>query len=364
MLTETEWYVCEICNCESTENNDMIYGGRVITVCDDCADSEGEYCSECDTLFYCSELNEIDRNTHVCDACLRRHYSYCERCCRYTLDNHYNPDYCMCNDCADETMEEEEEACDGYLHQYSYTPQLTFFRGEGQSSTNQLYFGVELEYHCINYHTRYDAVTGWAEHNNNRWYCKQDSSLQNGFEAVSHPHTLDAWAEQYNAVNTLLTDAESVGAFCNDNSGLHIHISKSGMSDSHKARFSAFVHLNADNLIHIARRPSSNWAEFKKKSPGTYFSDGTGRQYNRYEAVNWHPSRTVELRFFQSTLNVSEFYAAIEFAHAAYQFTKTGAVGMQHICRDSEHAWPLFREFVRGSRKYPKLREMVKFGLI
>lgn len=357
-------YICVLCHDEVATTYTMMDAGHGIAVCGDCARIYGINCSDCGILHHYDDTVDIGNNIFVCADCLHENYRYCPRCERHVCSDAYNVFAGVCEDCSAEA--EAEADCDGLLHPYSYSPNLLFFRGGGQSAEKQLYFGVELEYHCADRAHRYDVVTRWSDDHSNaaHWYAKEDSSLRHGVEFVSHPHTLQAWVEQYDAVAACMGRALRYGAYCNDDSGLHIHISKTGMTDAHKARFAAFVHLNADHLEHIARRGESSWATFRTKKASTYYADGRRGQYNRYEAVNWKPERTVELRFFKSTLSVTAFFAALEFAHAAYQFTKYGAVGMSHICHAEAHGWVLFLDFIASSRQYPTLRQMAKDGLI
>jgi hypothetical protein len=93
-----------------------------------------------------------------------------------------------------------------------------------------------------------------------------------------------------------------------------------------------FMYRNVAALEKLARRASSRWASFKKPVPGELARKAQSVQAdNRYVAVNCNNEKTFELRFFASTLDEREFFAALEFADASVRYTR--AIAIQEALR-------------------------------
>lgn len=113
------------------------------------------------------------------------------------------------------------------------------------------------------------------------------------------------------------------------------------------ARFGAFVAACQDEITLIARRNAKQWAQYHKKPENGKEVRATVSTEDRYTALNWCPSTTVELRVFRATLDATEFYAAIEFAHASYQFTKH-SIGIAEIIKGNP--WEQFLAFLNENK--------------
>lgn len=81
---------------------------------------------------------------------------------------------------------------------------------------------------------------------------------------------------------------------------------------------------------------------------------------NRYVAVNCNNAHTFELRFFASTLDKQEFYAALEFADASVRYTR--AITIQDVLRGKALTWRHFTAWVRR-RNYKNLLAEIELGL-
>lgn len=137
-----------------------------------------------------------------------------------------------------------------------------------------------------------------------------------------------------------------------DRDGLHIHLSKKGMTDSHKVRFGAFVAEYQNEIVTIARR-RSDWSTYiDRATNGREAAAMSSNHGSRYEAVNWYNPSTVELRIFKATIDPVEFYACLEFSHALYQFTKR-MVGIVEIMKGG--AWEKFLRYIKGNPRYSNL---------
>jgi hypothetical protein len=119
-----------------------------------------------------------------------------------------------------------------------------------------------------------------------------------------------------------------------------------------------FMYRNSDRLQMLARRQESRWASFRHPAKGELAQkavtpDGEGYPENsRYVAVNCSNTRTYELRFFQATLDDTEFHAALEFADASVEYTR--GLRTADVLRGKALTWQHFHEWV-AEQDYPNL---------
>jgi hypothetical protein len=147
----------------------------------------------------------------------------------------------------------------------------------------------------------------------------------------------------------MLEELESAGCDA-EAQGMHVHISKAGMSDIHKIRFQTFFDSIPDILPDIARRGANRWAQYKKIAEPSL--KNATHHPDRYMAVNWLPSRTVEIRCFRGTLDTNEYMASIEFCHAVYQFTKS-QISIAQLVKGC--GWEQFCKFIGKTARYAGL---------
>ena len=136
--------------------------------------------------------DEAEGDDHIilCVRCYENHYVVCDDCGRvvHQDDSQYDEgsDRTYCPYCA---SKHENNA----IMSYNYKPEPIFY-GSGN-----LFMGVELE---IDRGGEFDEnakellVIGNSP--NQRIYCKHDGSLNEGFEIVSHPMTLDYHKDEMN----------------------------------------------------------------------------------------------------------------------------------------------------------------------
>ena len=125
-----------------------------------------------------------------------------------------------CERCFDEFEDEIEE--------YGYKPTPIFY-GQGKR-----YFGVELEVDEGGKDNDNAAtLKSIANVHEENIYIKSDGSLEDGFEIVSHPMTLEYHAEEMNW-KELLREAVSMGYRSHQTStcGLHVHVNRNAFGDN------------------------------------------------------------------------------------------------------------------------------------
>jgi hypothetical protein len=181
------------------------------------------------------------------------------------------------------------------------------------------------------------------------WYFKEDGSVSDGFECVTHPFTWE-WAKSNPEVFGLLFDLSrfDVSSYNSASCGMHVHIGRqSFVSDLHLYKFTTLMYDDEEFVHKISRRRKSRldqWANAKKngnrslarmiKNKG---SDG------RYRALNFENSGTVECRIFRGTVSPSGFWANMEFVKAMLDYTKQ--------CSLQDTTVPKFKEWVEDHKK-------------
>lgn len=248
-----------------------------------------------------------------------------------------------CGDCGC-CGSEQDDGDDSRVHAWDYRPRR--FRPKGNYPVEPL-LGVELEVggcgsDIADVVDRFDCVE-------DHLYMKQDGSIS-GVEIVTHPMTL-AWARQY-PFGELLRCLRGADCSVDEDYGLHIHVSRNAFqrdgkqSASHQMMWLLFIYRNVSELEDLARRTSSRWAAFKRPVPGELArkAQSIGSD-DRYVAVNCNNDKTFELRFFKSTLDEREFYAAMEFADASVRYT--GAIQIREVLRGKAITWRHFSLWVK-----------------
>ena len=205
------------------------------------------------------------------------------------------------------------------IHSYDYKP-LPIFYGVGPR-----YFGVELEIDGAGeYDSNADKILAIGNHDEPRVYCKHDGSLDEGFEIVSHPATLDShmhsfpWAQMMNAAVSMGYRSHQATT-C----GLHVHISRDAFGRTEQAQEAAiarllfFVEKHWNELLKFSRRTNrqlERWAARYgyKDTPKEMMDHAKSYHYGRYTCVNLTNTETVEIRIFRGTLKYNTFIATLQ----------------------------------------------------
>ena len=315
MMTET--FIC--CHCGQTHplENRVMVGDDAL--CERCANEETIICTHCGERIYRDD-NAGDENTPLCQPCYDRHYTSCERCGRiihlddayYEDDDEDNP---LCYNCHTHVRRNK------MIEDYYYKPE-PLFRGNGPR-----YFGVELE---IDGAGEDDTSAGQImeiANGNGRenLYCKHDGSLEDGFELVTHPMTLD-YHMQKMPWERILRAAVHLGytshqaATC----GLHVHVNRDAFGDTEEAQDAVIARIlyyfekNWEELLKFSRRTPrqlERWAtRYGYKDQPKELLDHAKKGYHggRYTSVNLTNTDTIEFRIFRGTLKYNTLIATLQ----------------------------------------------------
>ena len=273
-----------------------------------------QICHDCDQVEYEEDMRTCYEDYMVCQSCCDDNYSYSE----------YRDTYVSYEDLEDEDRDPNYE--DDYIYQYDYDVMqdlsLTALPNE-RVELNTAYYGVELEVE-----RRKDCPEDIAERVHNLMHrhkpfalLKGDGSLSNGFEIVSCPATLNAhkkyWKPFFDSGDEAINNLKSWNT---DTTGIHIHISKSALSQSNIGKILVFINdeKNEEFINHIAGRNSNQWA---RKSPKK-ISDGARTDTDKYEAINTRHRNSIELRIFRGNLSRIGFFKVLEFTDCLVNFVK------------------------------------------
>lgn len=361
IVDENGQLICSRCG-KAVENHDaFVIDG--VTVCKDCL-NDMPHCDCCGRALLDDDYQTIDDEI-VCDHCVDRYFVACE-CCgelirRYNALN--SVDGYICDDCADEwyvscdecgDLVHREVACwdddnecyycepcyeeirNKVINRYNYKPVPVFYGG--YRCDKPLFMGVELEIDGAGeYHDYAKQLLDIVNYDDCHLYAKHDGSLEDGFELVSHPATLEyhlnniEWRE-------LMKQAVKMGyrSHNTDTCGLHVHVSRDALGNDYDeqentiSKIIYFVENNWREILRFTRRTESqlrHWAsrygicedieKTYKKAKG---------DYNRYRCINLQNDHTIEFRMFRGTLNYNTFVATLQLVNAICTICKNATM--------------------------------------
>ena len=220
--------------------------------------------------------------------------------------------YC-CEDCLDASGQ------GGAIHRYNYVPEFKFY-----GDPKDAYLGVELEVD----HGDDAEDLALAVSEDEHLYCMHDGSLDEGVEIASMPMTLD---EHVSSDVWQLVRTESLARRFKSHDtrtcGLHVHVNRSFFGESSRARCAAYYKLMRlvqrfeEPIKLFSRRHSDRYASFAgrcwKNEEGSIFNKGERIDYyyrdEKYMALNFTHSETIEFRVFKGTLRVETILATLAF---------------------------------------------------
>ena len=176
----------------------------------------------------------------------------------------------------------------------------------------------------------------------NLFYAKNDSSLRSngGVEFVSHPIT-------YNAIKTIDWDdmfaqfRNQLQSFNDNDCGIHIHMSRNFMSSLTFYKFMKMMYKNKPFTEFIAQRNTRSWARIDLRHldnfvnatvnnqicDSTIYTKYVGAMFgNRYSALNFNNSATIECRIFKGNLKSNEILKNVEFLFSLKEFCQHNAI--------------------------------------
>ena len=312
-------------------------------------------CSKCGQMEKAKEFSYFENDVHLCAQCLDEYTATCEHChariwlenncgdedidlCQYCFDAYYTTCY-HCGKilyqediCWDEINDLEfcqdcypRHGAKQYIDEYDYKPEPIFY-GTG------LYLGIELEIDQGGLRDDHAKILKLlANEDSDHLYIKEDSSLKNGFELVSHPMSLDYHLNSM-PWRQIFLKARELGYLSHDceTCGLHVNVGRNELGDSDLlqdeviGRLIHFFEFHWDKIVIFSRRTSENidcWAARygAKENPKAAIAYAKKILAERNVAINLLPGSTIEFRLFRGTLRYSTFMAVLQFVKAVCQ---------------------------------------------
>ena len=327
--------ICQRCDSIGSTNDDFhVVDGNDLW-CNSCTENRAYWCDSCSEYNSQGSCYVNDRSEQWCNMCLEDAY-YCDDCDEYNADG--------CDRCSEDT----DGRGNRIIHDYSYRPDAIFHSTDNEE---RLFFGIEIEVEARDNKSA-SAMHAYQLESLDLAYLKNDGSLNNGFEIVTHPMSHDFFKNEATELWTVLEDLRSksgmrVKAWDTSTCGLHIHISRTGFNGgAHMHRFLNLVYSNPDFYSTLAGRTSDQWAKFtdiykadyRRNGDGERIWDGDGyvidrkrtfmhkldtsRNSDRYSAVNTNNYATLEMRIFRGTVNGDTIKSQLDLAHASVEYTR------------------------------------------
>lgn len=306
---------CTICGTSHPSAHLRLFQGQYL--CDSCFNARTIVCQYCGERVWNDGIR-YDEGQPVCPRCLEDYFLTCSECGRVVHENEacYYPedsDAPLCSACYNRVRGIS------VIQDYCYKPEPIFY-GSGPR-----YFGVELEVDCGG-ESDYNAslILEEANRGHELLYCKHDGSLEDGFELVTHPMSLNfhRWEMPWRAV---LDQTVQLGYYSHKTStcGLHIHVSRDALGDDLEeqeaviARILYFFEKNWNELLKFSRRSQwqlERWAARYgyKDHPRDILDHAKRGGPQRYACVNLTNEETIEFRIFRGTLKLNTLIATLQ----------------------------------------------------
>ena len=313
-----ETFTCVVCGGEYDLDQRREFDDQ--DLCPDCLEQETETCSVCGERIW-SDNNAGDSDTPLCQSYYERLYTNCTRCGAlipnarvfYAWDDVGNEEP-LCRDCYSRSADHKA------IQDYYYKPDPIFYRKGSR------YMGVELEIDDGGESfSNAKELLSIANRSYEHIYCKHDGSLEEGFEIVTHPMTLDYHREGMTWAD-ILHKAVAMGYKSHqaDTCGLHVHVNRNAFGSTEDeqeaciARILYFFEKHWEELLKFSRRTQrqlDRWAArygYKEQPREILEHAKKGYHGGRYTCVNLQNDSTIEFRMFRGTLKLNTLIATLQ----------------------------------------------------
>lgn len=222
-----------------------------------------------------------------------------------------------------------------YIKSYNYKPDGFIFSClENESDKTKLFLGTEIEIDCAGEN---DDNAKYVIDNLKNCYTVHDGSLNNGFEIVTHPSTLNYHKQMnYREVFQWLLD-KGYRSHDTRTCGLHVHVNRDYLSENKTiqdlciTKILFLLEKYWNEITKIARRSECNYSVkikrdrdddslldllYKAKGNSGYFSNA------KYNCLNLLHKNTIEFRIFKGTLKYETYIATLEFVKNIVDISK------------------------------------------
>lgn len=290
------------------------------TCCDNCGEPmPTEYTADVRTRY--------SRRSDWCPTCVCDDTWTCESCgdlfeCGAFEPFVYDGEY-YCDSCgADHRREDDARGIIGEYHDRERRANTRPQRNLWSDRNAGRYFGVELELERKSdtpLHEIAAQLLGAANTETTLLFAEHDGSLRCGFELITQPLGLPQQIALWSKVLAHPAAAE-MKSHDTETCGLHVHVSRAGLSQLTIAKAVVFLNAEAtEDLVRcIARRYNTGYCHRKRAK----LSRDAVQSGDRYEMLNTSGKQTVEFRIFRGSTRVQTVAACVEFAHAVLDWAR------------------------------------------
>lgn len=264
----------------------------------------------------------VGDDKYVCWDCYEKYYFNCDKCNKVTersLRHETKDGRWLCAEC------NMRHFVLPYHHLY---PKVQFY---GNNKGNNVpYMGFELEVDRGGESSKKVAQIMPLMNREDKGeifaYCSHDGSIDNGFEIITQPATMEYHNSIKDVYNRTIQKLKSMGYVSHETStcGLHVHINRDffPIDLEPKALRNLVIMFNKfwNELCVYARRPEWRSARYARHLPVEsceideylHCANKSGRHNWHYFALNIANQDTIEFRMFRGTLNVDTILATLQ----------------------------------------------------
>lgn len=255
-----------------------------------------------------------------CKNCYQEKFTSCSRCGKVVKRGEEIRDR---NDCA---LCCECNKRHWVLPYHGYYPKVEFY---GNNKGNSVpYMGFELEVDCGGENDKKVAKVMPLLNNEEGGkifaYCSHDGSLQNGFEIITQPATMQYHSSISDVYNRSIQKLKAMGYASHETTtcGFHVHFNRDFFGENQDECIRRLIFMTEkfwNELCVFARRPERRLERYAKKVSDSmeikeYMekANRSGRHEYHYYAVNIANDSTIEFRMFRGTLNLNTIMATLQ----------------------------------------------------
>lgn len=228
---------------------------------------------------------------------------------------------------------------------------------------NTTYMGIELEVNRGDGSKPLNYLAAKAQDILGDYFMmKEDSSISDGFEIVSHPMTY-GWIKKNIDVKAAFEELKEIGLEEDNSCGMHVHVNRDAATNTTWWKVALMVSKCCVPITTFTRREISDlndWASIPRKhklmdrmlsgrlrrNMTLEGEEGRGR---RYCAINTTNENTYEFRMFSTTLDHNTFKATLQFVNAILEFAAGVGVAYLMTSRDAK-VWSDFKAYAEKNK--------------
>lgn len=281
-------------------------------------------CAHCGKPFPFYNINGV----LCCEECYNELYTNCRRCGISVLRSETRHGHCL--------------SCHRHHWITPYhrdQPDLKFY-GDNHDNTVP-FFGVELE---VAYGGAKDSTVAEILPLINTdeeifMYCSSDSSIEDGFENITQPATLEYHLGLYDNYNAVFKKLREMDYLSHDTTccGLHVHFNRDFFEDNEEEYIAKMLYIFEkfwDEVFIFSRRVKAKMGYSGRIDMNiqTFIreSNKSRDHHYHYYAINLANINTIEFRIFRGTLNIETFFASLELVSNFVNFARYKSTNELH----------------------------------